>query len=88
MKSALENFGSSQRKSAWDQWRDKAADGCRGRRTRDPQGAQSASRRRWSLMRDHFVACLGFAMLLSSILFVTLAVMFEGAIARAPRPRK
>lgn len=86
---ALESYGSSTAKSAWDTWRDKAeADS-------DPKGQgpvirkqrESAEPPALVLMRDHFVACLGFAMLLSSILFVTLAVMFQGAMARAPRPR-
>jgi hypothetical protein len=86
-RAAIESYGSSTAKSAWDTWRERAkadsdAEGPVIRKERT-----SAEPPALVLMRDHFAVCVGFAMLLSSILFVTLAVMFDGAMARAPKPR-
>lgn len=83
---ALAVYGSQQAQADWDQWRADAKNMAAGSgpvKRREPGSAQPPALR---LMRDHFAACLGLAVILSSILFGTFMIFLRGALS-APGPR-
>jgi hypothetical protein len=78
-----EQFNSPQARAQWNEFRDemKKIEGRRVSKREEPPQLQ--------LLRDHFVACLSMALLLSSALFATLMFMIRGALASPgvlPRP--
>jgi hypothetical protein len=78
-----EQFDSPEARAQWNDFRDEMQkiEGRRVSKREEPPQLQ--------LLRDHFVACLAMALLLSSALFATLMFMIRGAIASpgvSPRP--
>ncbi len=77
---ALSAFADEPSRRAWQQWRDEAA--------RQAEGEGPVARRppdvdeppTLILLRDHFAAVLALSLVLSSVLFFTLAVMVRGVI--------
>ncbi len=80
---ALKVYGTESAQASWDQWRDDAAKAS-GPVDRDPPASPNPPA--FVLMRDYFVPCLALALVLSSVLFATFAVMLDGALARNSRP--
>jgi hypothetical protein len=76
---ALRNYGTRQATSQWQQWREAAGNAGQAGPVlrRAPQSREPPA---LVLMRDHFAACLGIALLLSSALFGTLMVAVRGAL--------
>ncbi len=76
---ALATYGSAQADDQWQDWREAAEEiGRSGPVQRDkPQSAEPPP---LVLMRDHFPACLGISLLLSSCLFVCLMFTVRGAL--------
>ena len=76
---ALANYGSAQADDHWQDWREAAEElGRSGPVQRNkPQSAEPPP---LVLMRDHFPACLGISLLLSSCLFVCLMFTVRGAL--------
>jgi hypothetical protein len=70
-----EQFNSAEARAQWNEFRDEMQkiEGRRVSKREEPPQLQ--------LLRDHFVACLSMALLLSSALFATLMFMIRGAIA-------
>ena len=67
-------------RQAWEQWRQEAARQSAGQgpvRRRAPTATEAPT---VLLLRDHFVACLTLALLISSVLFATLAMMLHGVL--------
>jgi hypothetical protein len=80
-------YGTGAAQSDWDAWRDDARrmTGAEGPvKRRAPRSAEPPA---LVLMRDHFGACLGLALVLTSILFGTFMVFVRGALA-APDPSR
>jgi hypothetical protein len=74
-------YGTDQAQAEWDQWREDAktmTDGNGPVSRREPRSAQPPV---LLLMRDHFVVCLGLALVLSSVLFATFMFFIRGALA-------
>jgi hypothetical protein len=84
---ALAAYGSDAAQTEWDDWRADAkkmtADDGPVKR-REPKSAQPPA---LVLMRDHFAACVGLALVLSSVLFGTFMVFIRGALAAPANPR-
>lgn len=81
-RAALATYGTSQAQAAWDAWRQAAREMSHAAgpvRRREPKSVQPPA---LVLMRDHFGVCLGGALLLSSVLFGTIAWLAAGALTR------
>ena len=77
---ALATFGTTTAQTEWDQWRSEAKDMAMGAgpvKRREPKSLQPPA---LVLMRDHFAACLGLALLLSTVLFGTFMFFIRGAL--------
>jgi len=77
---ALAVYGSQQAQNDWDQWRGdakKMAQQPGPVKRREPKSAEPPA---LVLMRDHFAACLGLAVVLSSVLFGTFMFFLRGAM--------
>ena len=77
---ALAVYGSDQAQIDWDQWRGdakKMAQQTGPVKRREPKSAEPPA---LVLMRDHFAACLGLAVVLSSVLFGTFMFFLRGAM--------
>ena len=76
---ALSTYSSKQADAQWQQWREAAEE--MGRvgpvQRRKPKSAEPPP---LVLMRDHYAACLGISLLLSSCLFGTLMIVARGAM--------
>jgi hypothetical protein len=79
-------YGSESAQTDWDDWRTAAKDMASGDgpvKRREPRSGEPPA---LVLMRDHFAACLGLAVLLSSVLFGTFVFFLRGALANPSRP--
>jgi len=77
---ALATYGAEQAQSEWDHWRSDAKDMAMGAgpvKRREPKSLEPPA---LVLMRDHFAACLGLALLLSTVLFATFMFFIRGAM--------
>ena len=77
---ALATFGTSTAQTEWDTWRSDAKDMALGAgpvKRREPKSPEPPA---LVLMRDHFAACLGLALLLSTVLFGTFMFFVRGAM--------
>lgn len=76
---ALETYSTVEAKAEWEEWRSAAKqigeDGPVSRR--EPKSSQPPA---LVLMRDHFSACLGISLLLSSCLFGWMMICVRGAM--------
>ena len=85
---ALAVYGTGQAQAQWDEWREGAkrlADESGPVKRRIPKSPEPPA---LVLMRDYFAACLGLAVVLSTILFATLMLLLRGALQPlTPRPR-
>jgi hypothetical protein len=85
-----EVYGGESAQTEWDDWRTAAKEMSSGDgpvKRREPKSPEPPA---LVLMRDHFAACLGLAVLLSTVLFGTFVFFLRGALASArqePRPR-
>jgi hypothetical protein len=73
-------YGTQGAQTEWDQWRADAtemADGAGPVKRRAPKSAEPPA---LVLMRDHFAACLGLSLLLSTVLFGTFMFFLRGAL--------
>ena len=78
---ALDTYGSDEAQTEWDQWRTDAKDMAMGAgpvKRREPKSPEPPA---LVLMRDHFAACLGLALVLSTVLFGTFMFFVRGALA-------
>ena len=76
---ALATYGAEQAQTEWDHWRSDAKDMAMGAgpvKRREPKSLEPPA---LVLMRDHFAACLGLALLLSTVLFGTFMFFIRGA---------
>lgn len=75
---AMETYGTSQASSDWQEWRDAAKQLAEEGpvKRRPPKATEPPA---LLLMRDHFAACLGISLLLSSCLFVWFMISVRGA---------
>ena len=83
---ALATYGTADAQTEWDAWRKDAKQMAAGSgpvKRREPKSAQPPA---LVLMRDHFAACAGVAVLLSTVLFGTFMFFIRGAVQ--PRTRK
>jgi hypothetical protein len=88
---ALATYGTLAAQDEWDQWRSDAKEMTTGAgpvKRREPKSLEPPA---LVLMRDHFTACLGLALVLSSVLFGTFMFFVRGALGDAavrqePRP--
>jgi hypothetical protein len=86
-RSVMATYGTPQAQAEWDTWREDAqemASDAGPVRRRAPKSAEPPA---LVLMRDHFAACLGLAVLLSSILFATFMFFARGAMGTNTFPR-
>ena len=87
----LKTYGTPEAKADWDAWREDAKDMAEGSgpvKRREPKSLEPPA---LVLMRDHFAACLGLALLLTTALFGTFMFFLRGAIhgasaVQGPRP--
>jgi hypothetical protein len=79
-------YGTGEAQTDWDAWREGAKQlaGEGPVKRRPPQSAEPPA---LVLMRDHFAACLGLALVLTSILFGTFMFFIRGALATADPSR-
>lgn len=75
---ALSSFDSSKNRAAWDEWREETQ-----RLAEQPgpvlrRAAKSSEPPTVVLLRDYFAVCLAALLVLSSVLFATLAFMIRG----------
>ena len=78
---ALATYGSEAAQTEWDTWRSDARDMALGAgpvKRREPKSPEPPA---LVLMRDHFAACLGLALVLSTVLFGTFMFFVRGALA-------
>jgi len=76
----LLTYGSKEAQAEWDQWRSDAKDMAMGAgpvKRREPKSPQPPA---LVLMRDQFAACLGLALVLSTVLFGTFMFFIRGAM--------
>jgi hypothetical protein len=81
---ALRSYDRPEAREDWEAWRRQTQ-----RLAKHPgpvarRAADSAEPPTIVLLRDHFAACLGLLLLLSSVLFGTLMVMIRGVAATDP----
>ena len=80
-------YGTSSAQKEWDTWRTDAKDMALGAgpvKRREPQSPEPPA---LVLMRDHFAACLGLSLLLSTVLFGTFMIFLRGALSDASQKR-
>jgi hypothetical protein len=85
---ALPTYGSSTAQTEWDTWRSDAKDMALGAgpvKRREPKSPEPPA---LVLMRDHFAACLGLALLLSTVLFGTFMFFVRGALMWSGGPHR
>jgi hypothetical protein len=83
----LKTYGTVEAKAEWDAWRQDAkemAEGAGPVKRREPKSLEPPA---LVLMRDHFAACLGLALLLSTVLFGTFMFFLRGALHSSPALR-
>jgi len=76
----LATYGTAEAKAEWEEWRTQAkklAKGAGPVKRRVPKSVEPPA---LVLMRDHFAVCLGFALLLSTVLFGTFMFFLRGAM--------
>jgi len=81
---ALRSYDRPETREDWEAWRRQTQ-----RLAKNPgpvarRAANSVEPPTIVLLRDHFAACLGLLLLLSSVLFCTLMVMIRGVAATEP----
>lgn len=85
----LAAYGTEQAKSDWTMWRsDVAIEQNLGEPPVKRRVPKSDEPPALVLMRDYFGACLGLALLLSSVLFATLAFFVRGALGSSFTPAR
>jgi hypothetical protein len=72
----LSVYGTDQAQQNWQLWRDTAR---KGEGPVERESPASESPPALMLMQHHFNACLGFSLLLTTVLFMTLLFMLRGA---------
>jgi len=84
---AVATYGSFDAMAEWHEWRvDVVAEQNAGTGSVKRRVPKSVEPPALVLMRDHFAACLGLALLLSTVLFGTFMFFIRGAI-NSPGPR-
>jgi hypothetical protein len=77
----LATYGTESAQAEWNAWREDAkqmAEGLGPVKRREPKSREPPA---LVLMRDHFAVCLGFALLLSTVLFGTFMFFLRGAMS-------
>ncbi len=85
---ALATFGTDSAQNEWDTWRADAKDMAMGAgpvKRREPKSQEPPA---LVLMRDHIVACLALALLLSTVLFGTFMFFVRGALMWSGGPHR
>ena len=82
---ALESFDSPQSKEEWRRWQEETLKQAEGEGPVLRRPARSAEPPTVVLLRDYFVTCLALALLLSSVLFLTLMFMIRGVFRGGPQ---
>lgn len=75
---SMARFGTTQARDDWQRWRDVAERQSRGDGPVQRRVRESAEPPALVLMREHFIACTSFALIMSSALFVTLMFTIRG----------
>jgi hypothetical protein len=79
--STLQVYGSGAAQQEWDEWREAVSERTTGSDpTKQRKTKTSVEPPALRLMRDHFAVCLALAVLLSSVLFVTLMFFARGVL--------
>jgi hypothetical protein len=81
---AIASYGGEHAQQDWDQWRHAATEASDAEGPVQRKPPRSDRPPALVLMQDYYFGCLAFGIVLSSVLFGTLALMFHGAIARPP----
>ena len=81
-RAAIANYGTQTAQTEWDTWREFAKSESDAEGPVQRKERKSAKPPALILMQDYFYPCTAFALLMSTILFGTLALMFQGAVAR------
>ena len=74
--SVVETFGTEDARTEWQDWRTAAGEGIGPVERDEPQSDLPPA---YVLMRDHFNACLGFSVLMTTVLFAAFVFMIRGA---------
>ena len=77
---AVEVYGTAEAQAQWDAWREDAKKMEEQPGVVKRRAPKSVRPPALVLMRDHFAACLGGALVLSSVLFGTFMVLVRGAM--------
>ena len=75
-KTMIATYGTAAAQANWQQWRDAAGVDVGPVDRDEPQSELPPA---LVLMKDHFRACLAFALLMTTVLFMTLVFMIRGA---------
>ncbi|MEQ8785475.1 MAG: hypothetical protein RIC55_04220 [Pirellulaceae bacterium] len=81
---ALGSYDQQSTRKDWDSWRLETQRMAQDPGPVDRRPAKSIEPPTIVLLRDHFAACLGLLLLLSSVLFATLMFMIRGVAATPP----
>ncbi|MFO0868804.1 MAG: hypothetical protein U0935_25340 [Pirellulales bacterium] len=82
---ALETYGTTAAQAEWDQWRQSAAEQAAAGGPVQRKVPRSAEPPALVLMRDHFGACLGAALVAALGVYGTFVLLLRGAF-RSPPP--
>ena len=77
-RAAVDGYGTESAQTAWDSWRSFAETETNTEGPVQRRSPKSDEPPALVLMRDYFYACTAFALLMSSILFGTMALMIRG----------
>jgi hypothetical protein len=83
---ALATYGNAEAQSEWDAWREDAKAMAAGSGPVKRRAPKSAEPPALVLVRDHFAACVGLALLLSSVLFGTFMFFIRGVLTTSTPP--
>jgi hypothetical protein len=78
---ALVLYGSEESQSQWSEWRSQSKEMAKGSGPVKRREVQSIEPPALVLMRDYFAACVGLALLLSTVLFGTFMFFLRGALS-------
>lgn len=85
---AIDELGSGRSKADWETWREETEKQEQGEGPVTRRKAVSDEPPTLVLMRDHFVTCLGGLLLMATVLFFTMMVLFRGAMSSDSSPRR
>lgn len=85
--SALATYGTPEAQAEWNDWRRRAAEQTESGGPVERKVPKSAEPPALVLMRDHFAACLGAALVAATGVYGTFMLLLRGAVGVAPAPQ-